>query len=59
LDATTSQYAVLYNIFGKIQEWMVWEAGDQKHAFLPLRLTVRGAAGMGKHFIINTIVSYM
>jgi hypothetical protein len=27
--------------------------------FIPLRLTVRGAAGTGKSFIINTIVSYL
>jgi hypothetical protein len=38
---------------------MEWEAGDQKSKFVPLRLTVSGAAGMEKSFIINTIVSYM
>jgi hypothetical protein len=58
-DAKVSQYAVLYNIFGKIREWMEWEAGDQNYKFVPLRLTVRGAAGTGKSFIINTIVIYM
>jgi hypothetical protein len=58
-DVTASQSTVLYKIFGKIQEWMEWEAGDQKTKFLPLRLTVRGAAGTGKSFIINTISSYM
>jgi hypothetical protein len=47
-DATASQSTVLYNVFGKIREWMEWEAGDQKSNFVPLRLTVRGAAGMGK-----------
>jgi hypothetical protein len=31
----------------------------QKDQFIPLRLTVRGAAGTGKSFIINTIVSYL
>jgi hypothetical protein len=35
---------VLYKAFGKIREWMEWEAGDQKAKFVPLRLTVRGAA---------------
>jgi hypothetical protein len=59
MDATASQSAVLYKVFGKIQEWMEWEAGDQKIIILPLRLTVRGAAGAGKRFIINNIVSYM
>jgi hypothetical protein len=58
-DTTASQSAVLYKVFGKIREWMEWEAGDQKSKFVPLRLTVRGAAGTGKSFIINTIVSYM
>jgi hypothetical protein len=58
-DETASQSAVLYKVFGKIQELMEWEAGDQKTKFLPLRLTVRGASGMGKSFISNTIVSYM
>jgi hypothetical protein len=58
-DATSSQSAVLYKVFGKIREWMEWKAGDQDSKFVPLRLTVRGAAGMGKSFIINTIVSYM
>jgi hypothetical protein len=38
---------------------MEWQAGDQNSKFVPLRLTVRGAAGTGKSFIINTIVSYM
>jgi hypothetical protein len=38
---------------------MEWEAGDQNSKFVPPRLTVRGAAGTGKSFIINTIVSYM
>jgi hypothetical protein len=38
---------------------MEWEAGDQNKKFLPLRLTVREAAGTGKSFIINIIASYM
>jgi hypothetical protein len=50
---------VLYKVFGKIREWMEWEAGDQNSKFVPLRLTVRGATGTGKSFIINAIVSYM
>jgi hypothetical protein len=58
-DATYSQSAVLYKVFSKIREWMEWEAGDQNSKIVPLRLTVRGAAGTGKSFIINTIVSYM
>jgi hypothetical protein len=57
--ATSSQSAVLYKVFGKIREWMEWKAGDQNSKFVPLRLSVRGAAGTGKSFIINTIVSYM
>jgi hypothetical protein len=36
-DATASQYAVLYKVFGKIREWMEWEASDQKSKFVPLR----------------------
>jgi hypothetical protein len=47
-DATASQSAVLYKVFGKIREWMEWEAGDKKIKFVPLRVTVRGAAGTGK-----------
>jgi hypothetical protein len=43
-DATTSKSAVLYKVFGKIQEWMEWEDGDQKTKFLPLGLMVRGAS---------------
>jgi hypothetical protein len=58
-DATAQKYTVLYKVFGKIHEWMEWEAGDQKSKFVPLRLIVRGAAGTGKSFIINTFVSYM
>jgi hypothetical protein len=58
-DVTASKSAVLYKVFGKIREWMEWEAGDQKSIFLPLRLTGCGAAGTGKSFCINTIVSYM
>jgi hypothetical protein len=58
-DATASQSAVIYKVFGKIREWMEWEAGDQKSKFVLLRLTVCGAAGTGKSFIIYTIVSYM
>jgi hypothetical protein len=58
-DAMALQYAVIYKVFGKIREWMEWEAGDQKSKFVPLRLTVRGAAGKGGSVIINTIVSYM
>jgi hypothetical protein len=57
--ATASQSAVLYKVFGKIWEWMEWEAGNQNSKFVPLRLTVRGGAGTWKSFIINTIVSYM
>jgi hypothetical protein len=59
LDATASQSAVLYKVFCKIREWMEWEAGDKNSKFVPLRLTVRGAAGTGKSVIINTIVSYI
>jgi hypothetical protein len=58
-DATTSQSEVLYKAFGKICELIEWEARDQKTKCVPLRLTVRGAAGTRKSFIINTIVSYM
>jgi hypothetical protein len=58
-DATASQSAVLYKVFGKIQEWMEWEAGNQKKKSVPLILTVRAVAGTGKSFIIITIVSYM
>jgi hypothetical protein len=47
-DSTASQSAVLYKVFGKIWEWMEWEAGDQNSKFVPLILTVRGSAGMGK-----------
>jgi septin family protein len=50
---------VLLKVFGKIREWMEWEANDQNSKFVQLRLTVCGAAGTGKSFIINTIVSYM
>jgi hypothetical protein len=38
---------------------MVWEESDKNDPFIPLRLTMRGAAGTGKSFIINTIVSYL
>jgi hypothetical protein len=38
---------------------MYWEASDKKGTFVPLRLTVKGAAGTGKSFMINTIVSYL
>jgi hypothetical protein len=38
---------------------MVWEESDKKDQFIPLMLTVRGAADTGKSFIINTIVSYL
>jgi hypothetical protein len=38
---------------------MVWEESDKKDQFIPLRLIVRGAAGTGKSYIINTIVSYL
>jgi hypothetical protein len=58
-DAKASQSSVLFKVFGKIREWMKWEAGDQNSKCVPLRLTVRGAAGTGKRFISNTIVSYM
>jgi hypothetical protein len=58
-DATASQSAVLHKVFGKIREWMEWEADDQKSKFVPLILTVRGAAGTGESLIINTIVSKM
>jgi hypothetical protein len=47
-DAKASQSAVLYKVFGKLREWMEWEAGDQNSKFVPLRLMVRGAAGTGK-----------
>jgi hypothetical protein len=49
-DAMASQSAVLYKVFGKIREWMEWEAGDQNSKFVPLRLTVRGAACTGNFF---------
>jgi hypothetical protein len=58
-DATASQSAVLYKLFDKIREWMEWEASDQNSKCVSLRLTVRGAAGTGKSFIVNSIVSYM
>jgi signal recognition particle GTPase len=58
-DATKSQEAVLNKVFEKIREWMVWEESDKKDQFIPLRLTVRGTAGTGKSFIINTLASYL
>jgi hypothetical protein len=58
-DAASSQSAVLYKVFGKIREWMELEAGDQNSKFVPLRLTVRGAADTGKSVITNNIVTYM
>jgi hypothetical protein len=58
-DVRASQSAVLYKVFGKIQELMEWEADDQNSKFVPLRLTVCGAAGTGKSVVINTMVSYM
>jgi hypothetical protein len=58
-DATESQGGVLYKVSGKIQEWMSWQASDKKGTFDPLRLTIKGAAGTGKSFIINIIVSYL
>jgi hypothetical protein len=58
-DATASQSAVIYKVFGKIREWMEWEASDQKKECVPLRLTVCGAVGTGKSFIINTTVSLL
>jgi hypothetical protein len=58
-DATKSQEAVLHKVFEKIKEWILWEESDKKDPFIPLRLTVRGAAGTGKSYIINTIVSYL
>jgi hypothetical protein len=57
-DATESQAELLYKVFGKIQEWISWEASDKKGSFfVPLRLTVKGAAGRVKSFTINSIVS--
>jgi Cdc6-like AAA superfamily ATPase len=58
-NATESQAAVLYKVCDKIQEWISWEASTKKGTFVPLCLTVKGAAGTGKTFIINTIVSYL
>jgi hypothetical protein len=29
-DANESQAPVLYKVFGKIHEWMYWEASDKK-----------------------------
>jgi hypothetical protein len=58
-DATKSQEAVLNKVFEKIREWMVWEESDKKDPFIPLRLTMRGASGTWKSYIINTIVSYL
>jgi hypothetical protein len=58
-DATKSQEVVLNKVFEKIREWMVWEELDKNDPFIPLRLTARGAAGIGKSYTINTIVSYL
>jgi hypothetical protein len=49
-DATESQAVVLYKVFGKIQEWISWEASNKKGTFVPLRLTIKGDAGTGKKF---------
>jgi hypothetical protein len=32
---------------------------EKKDPYIPLRLTVRGASGTGKSYIINTLVSYL
>jgi hypothetical protein len=53
----TRQYYTKY--LGKKQEWMYWGAIDKKGTRVALRLTVKGAAGTGKSFIINTSVSYL
>jgi hypothetical protein len=47
-DAMESQSAVLYKVFGKIREWMEWEAGYQKSKFVPLILTVRWPQACGE-----------
>jgi hypothetical protein len=56
-DATESNAAILYKVFGNIQKWTSWEASNKKGTFMPLQLTIQGTAGTGKSFIINTIVS--
>jgi hypothetical protein len=48
-DAAEPQAAALYKVFGKIQEWISWEASDKKGTLVPLRLDVKGAAGTGKN----------
>jgi hypothetical protein len=58
-NATESQGKVLYRVFAKVKEWVEWDESDKSTEFKPLRLTVRGAAGTGKSFIINTMVSYL
>jgi signal recognition particle GTPase len=58
-DATNSQEAILNKVFEKIREWMVWEESDKKDPVIPLRLAMMGAAGTGKSYIINKIVSYL
>jgi hypothetical protein len=55
MDGTASQSAVIYKVFGNIQEWMEWEAGDQNTKLLPLRQMVHGAAGTGKVILSMTL----
>jgi hypothetical protein len=38
---------------------MSWEASNKKGTFFSLHLTIKGAAGTGNSFIINTIVIYL
>jgi hypothetical protein len=58
-DATKSQEAVLIKVFEKNHIMDGMGGVRKKDPFIPLRLTVRGAAGTGKSYIINTIVSYL
>jgi hypothetical protein len=58
-DATTSQSAGFTRFLVKYRNGWNGKLATKKTKFLPLRLTVRGAAGTGETFIINAIVSYM
>jgi hypothetical protein len=49
----------LRKVYGEIQDWISWEASKKIGTYFPFWLTIKGAAGTGRGFVINTIVSYL
>ena len=56
---SAKQKQTLLKVFDTLRKWVTWKQTGKNCGYKPLRLTISGAGGTGKSFIIQCIVSHI